>query len=284
MRLLLLVSLSVGTWLAGFNCRLSGQGLDDAPGRFETTVATAAEGSTALPDAGSRPGVDRGRFPAAEYARLLTSTKEQARDRGMRRMLARHADHPEVPGLLIDAVNAALRSNTVSEMTLWMVRTLGQYQQPEVVDALLGWLKAGTEGVDVQEPVFEIIETLGRFNQPQVHSSLVALLTADDPRVVILVTDVLGQQRPESAWEPMRSLAGHQDFRSSYALRFSVLNAISRFEGAKSTDFLISQLPSLQGQLKFLVVDHLTRTTGQPFGANVQQWVHWWVSRSPVTA
>ncbi len=107
--------------------------------------------------------------------------------------------------------------------------TLGQYNQPEVIEALLGWLKDGTAGEQVEEPVFEIIQTLGRLDHPATQQALIALLTAEDPRVVILAIDSLGQQSSEVAWEPIERQVGRRDYQSSYAFRFSVLNAVSQF-------------------------------------------------------
>ena len=194
----------------------------------------------------------------------------------MRRLLNRHAKHPQTPALLIDAVNVARQSGTVTDTTLWMVQTLGQFDQPEVHAALLGWLKDGTAGESIEEPVFEIIQTLGQRNDPQSQQALIELLAHEDLRAAILAIDGLGSQRSPPAWEPIQRLVGRREYQASYAYRFSVLNAVSQYEGRQATDVLVTQLPLLNGQLKFRVVDHLTRTTGQSFGRNAQQWVQWW--------
>ncbi len=273
MRLLVAGSLWLILLTAGFARLSSGQERDGVgPQRPQPTTADAAGKA---PTSRVRTGGQDAKFPAAEYAKLLNNPHDKARDRGMRRLLNRHAGHPQVPKLLIDAVNAALQSGTVTDTTLWMVQTLGQYNQPEVIEALLGWLKDGTAGEQVEEPVFEIIQTLGRLDHPATQQALIALLTAEDPRVVILAIDSLGQQSSEVAWEPIERQVGRRDYQSSYAFRFSVLNAVSQFHDPRATDVLVAQLPTLTGQLKFRIVDHLTRTTGQPFGADAQQWAQW---------
>ena len=159
-------------------------------------------------------------FPAAEYAKLLNDPHDKARDRGMRRLLNRHAKHPQTPALLIDAVNVARQSGTVTDTTLWMVQTLGQYDRPEVNAALLGWLKDGTAGESAEEPVFEIIQTLGQRNDPQSQQALIELLAQEDLRAAILAIDGLGSQRSPPAWEPIQRLVGRREYQSSYAFRF----------------------------------------------------------------
>jgi hypothetical protein len=217
-------------------------------------------------------------FPAAEYARLLNSPTDRGRDRGLKRMLARHADHPEVPRLLVEAVSSAIQSNSVTAATYRMIQTLIQYDQPEVRQAILGWLRATTAVTDVQEIAFQLMELAAEMEDSEVRDALVELLKHDDPRVVIVATDVLGQQHEVNALEPIRDLGQQPDYRAMYAYRFSVLNAMGQFNNRPATEFLISQLPALRGQLKFLVVDHLSRNTGQPFGGNAQQWKEWWAN------
>ena len=218
-------------------------------------------------------------FSAAEYAKLLNSPSDRGRQRGLRRLLAHHADHPDVPRLLINSVDAALQSDTITKSTLEMIGLLGQStDQPETVQALLRWLRNGTEAAKVEDWTFDLMELLASCNSPDVQKALIQLLPHDDLRVAIMATDLLGQQRVPDALDPIQDLVQQPSYRASYAYRFSVLNAICQWKNKEATGLLISQLPRIQGQLKFLVVDHLTRTTGQPFGGNSEHWQQWWNS------
>ncbi len=215
-------------------------------------------------------------FPAEEYARLLNSPTERGRDRGLKRMLAQHANHPEVTRLLIDAVTSAIESNSITNTTYRMIDILSQSEHPEVRNAILGWLQAATEVTDVQEITFRLIDLASRIDQPEFRETLIELLRHDDPRVAIVATDALGRKQVEDAVEPILDLRQQPDYRAMYAYRFSVLHAMGQFNNRQATEFLITQLPALRGQQKFLVVDHLSRNTGQPFGGNTQQWTQWW--------
>ncbi len=218
-------------------------------------------------------------FPESEYAKLLNSPSDRGRQRGLRRLFARDADHPRVPKLLIDAVDVAVQSDTVTKSTFEMIGQLCRYtDQPEIVSALLRWLHHGTEAAKIQDWTFDLMELLTLCDTPGVHEAMIRLLQHDDPRVSIMATDLLGQQHAADALKPIQDLVQRPEYRVSYAYRFSVLNAISQWNNREATGLLISQLPRLQGQLKFLVVDHLTRNTGLPFGGNSEHWQQWWNS------
>ena len=220
-------------------------------------------------------------FPAERYAKALNSSKERIRQGIMERILSRHANHPRVAGLLIDAVNSAIESRNVTVSTGWMIRTLGSFQRADVLEALLAWLDEAAQGESVSEHIFEVILALGGFNQPEVHRALIPLLEAKDYRLVILATDVLGQQRCNEVLESIKNVASRPEYQTHYGLRWSVFHAVCQFHNADAIDFLLLELPSLDGQLKFAVVDYLSRISQQSFGSQAHLWRQWWQVARP---
>ena len=258
-------------------CALSprqAQALVAAPNQSEG----APEGEAAL-SAKTRGKARPPAFPAQEYVKYLNNSHDKARDRGLRRMLGRHPNHPQVVPLLIDAVAKALQDNTASDATYRMIQVLGRYDQPETIAQLLGWLEQSKDAAGLAEFTFQIVETLSRFDRPEVHAALIDLLDAKDIRIAILATDALAALHPDAALEPIMNLVNRPKYEEHYGFRFSVLAAVSAFDTRQAVGFLVANLPTLRGHLKFLVVKHLSRVTRQPFGGDARRWTQWWNSQ-----
>jgi hypothetical protein len=222
-------------------------------------------------------------FPSNEYAKLLNSPKDQARQRGLTRMLGRHPNDPRAVSLLIDAVTTALQDNTVTESTLRMIQVLGQSEREDRIAVSICWLNRAR--MDERVPAdftFQVIETLGAVGSPTTDEILIDLLEEEDVRLVILAVDALARRLPEAAFEAILKLVERPEYQEHYGFRFSVLSALAQSNSPKAIGFLVTQLPSLSGQLKFLVVKHLTRLTGQSFGGRAVRWTQWWSSQPRV--
>jgi hypothetical protein len=57
------------------------------------------------------------------------------------------------------------------------------------------------------------------------------------------------------------------------------MSAVARFNQPASVGFLVAAAGSSDGQLKYEVVKHLVRLTGENFGGKSEEWSRWWESR-----
>ena len=105
---------------------------------------------------------------------------------------------------------------------------------------------------------------------------LFSLLTAPDPRVVLLAIDILATQRPAAALERLIALQKHPAYSTHYGLRHAVVSAVAKFDDPASVEFLIAAVASLDGQLKYVAARQLARLTGQHFGSKSDEWRQWW--------
>lgn len=120
------------------------------------------------------------------------------------------------------------------------------------------------------------IQLLGRAETTAAQERLSRLLTAHDPRVVMLAADLVSPAQRSGDLETFIKLAGHTDYLRHFGFRRSVVDAVARFRQPKAVDFLVATLGNSQGQLKFETARHLTRLTGQNWGGNAAEWKSWW--------
>ncbi len=255
-------------------------------GQIKTDRASSAEGvagdsPSSSPKSRTKAKEKSTPFPAERYARLLNSANEKIRQKGLAQLMRVHPDHPQAADVLIEAVTKALQSNNVTPGTREMIRVLGRFDQPQVVQNLLDWLPESVQSDPPADHAVDIILALGNFNRAEVHRALLPLLASKDYRIVMLATDVLGQQRSPDALQPIKGLAQRPEYLTRYGFRWSVLQAMCQYHTADAIDFLVGQLPSLDGQLKFAVVDYLSRLSQQSFGADTRQWAQWWQVARP---
>jgi hypothetical protein len=71
-------------------------------------------------------------FSSAHFEKTLNSPKDKVRNRAILDINQLYWDHPEVPGLLISAINEAVAAGEVPVSTLSMVQTLAQFHTPSV--------------------------------------------------------------------------------------------------------------------------------------------------------
>lgn len=102
-----------------------------------------------------------------------------------------------------------------------------------------------------------------------------------DPRAVQLSLDGLARLKPDAVFDKLPQLTQHQAYKSSYGFRRAVIETVAAYGAESSIEFLIDQLPSLDGQLEYLTVLHLQRLTGQVFTNSADDWKKWWSSVGP---
>ena len=105
---------------------------------------------------------------------------------------------------------------------------------------------------------------------------LLSLLSAADPRLVLMAIAILADQRPAAALERLTGLKEHPAYNTHYGLRHAVVSAVAKFDEPASVEFLISAIASLDGQLKYVAARQLSRLTGQHFGGKSGEWRQWW--------
>ena len=169
-------------------------------GELQTTPTQTVRADTQVSDSADESNVSEKtrrrwrRFSSARFEKTLNSPKEKVRNRALLDINRLYWDHPEVPGLLINAISEAVAAGEPPGSTLSMVQTLAQFHTPPVKQALLKWLSDDLKRAQPSGFTFEILLALRHFDDDEVHHAVEALLKHDDPRVVMLAADVLNFQ------------------------------------------------------------------------------------------
>jgi von Willebrand factor type A domain len=121
---------------------------------------------------------------------------------------------------------------------------------------------------------------LRRATGPETEAVLLKALEYPDPRVAMLAMDALAVLKPEAAQSKLIEQRAHQWFPQSYAFRRSLVDAVAAYANASAVTFLIDLLPSIDGQLEFLTVQHLMQLSGQNFANDSKKWKEWWLAES----
>jgi hypothetical protein len=150
------------------------------------------------------------------------------------------------------------------------------FQDAAVTDAVLGFIERHGKDRTVAMSVVRAIQITGRVEQPEIAPRLGALMATVEPRVAIIIADVLSSVKQPTAIPPVIALAERPEFAQSYGLRRTVVDATARYTEPVAVDFLVSTVNSADGQLKYETARHLTRITGQSFGGLGDKWQAWW--------
>ncbi|MEX0936677.1 MAG: hypothetical protein WDZ59_02375 [Pirellulales bacterium] len=216
------------------------------------------------------------RFDPENFRARLLHEREPARSKALEDLHGVFADHPDVPELLIEAVQHAIDTGSVGDSTVAMVRLLASVERAQVRAALLRWLELQEVDKPATALSVAILAGLREFEDAASAQAAMRLLEASDFRLVMLSADILGQFPSPETTVALVALAERPEFMQSHGFRASALQAISRQDSSEAVDFLVRSLPRLDGQLKLAVVDHLTRISGQPIGGNALGWAKWW--------
>ncbi len=120
------------------------------------------------------------------------------------------------------------------------------------------------------------VQLLGRSGEPAAESKIVSLLSANDPRTVLLAADVASTAQREAALDPLVKLAGRKEYPQHFGFRRGVVDAVARYPQKPAIDFLVTTVAESKGQLKYEAARHLTRATGKDFGGHEADWKSWW--------
>lgn len=150
------------------------------------------------------------------------------------------------------------------------------FQDAAVTDAVLGFVERHARDRTIAMSIVRAIQISGRVEQPEIATRLSPLLATADPRVAIIIADVLSSAKQPTAIQPVVALSERPEFAKSYGLRRTVVDASARYTEPSAVDFLVSTVNSADGQLKYETARHLTRITGQSFGGWGDKWEAWW--------
>lgn len=156
----------------------------------------------------------------------------------------------------------------------------------ELEDYLLDQLRIelSTKRRTSPEYVERLVRTLGRFHTSHVIRELLALGDRlDKPSRDLFLEAILeGLDEGSAANDPqlvetLRELASAPRFQDELGLKRCVVQAAIGLRQKSAVEFLVGQLPSLDGELRHDSVQHLRRVTQQALGMEPAAWQKWWL-------
>ncbi|MCY2963626.1 MAG: VWA domain-containing protein [Planctomycetota bacterium] len=190
-------------------------------------------------------------IPSRESAELLfqsafTDDAPEVREATVA-LLQKWRDEPQVGSTLLDLLTKFTKKSGMDQHTYTVLKGLG-----------------GTENRELQELILRYMDdALGtpKSNQGLIHS----------------LADNLGTQADAEALQTLKLFSRAKFAGKNFGYRRCVYQGIVHVPGDATVDYLIESLPELRGQVKFDVVTHLIRTTGQNFGGDATKWLGWWI-------
>ena len=149
-------------------------------------------------------------------------------------------------------------------------------KEASVVEVLSQFADRETQAGRFSSSLVRTVQLLGRSEGPAAESKIVSLLSANDPRAVLLAADVCSTAKREAALDPLLKLADRKEYPQYFGFRRGVVDAVARYPQKPAIDFLVTTVSESNGQLKYEAARHLTRTTGQNFGGHAADWKSWW--------
>lgn len=130
-----------------------------------------------------------------------------------------------------------------------------------------------------------LLRTLGRFRTPHMTRALFAWGDRADARTKELVLEAVldGIDEGAAAADPqlvplLQDLIRSPRFEESPGLRRCVIQAATASPSKEALALLIEQIGRVDGDLRFDIVQHLRRATGQPLPADAAAWQKWWLA------
>jgi hypothetical protein len=176
----------------------------------------------------------------------------------------RRLDEPAVLAALVECGDQILAGGALDTRVYLIVETLGTARELDFTRAaLLRWLGSALDQPS-QNPTdpwqmlaHGILVALRSHAHDEVQQRAVALLDSQDRQLKILAIDILGNNRYEPALTTLIGLLDSDEFRQDYALRYSLIEALSRYPQQQAEAALNNQLSQLSGQLRHLLEQHL---------------------------
>ncbi len=126
------------------------------------------------------------------------------------------------------------------------------------------------------ETAVRLVRSLRRFRGAEVGDFAAGLLDSTDYRRVIAALDVLARRRDSHILPHLVKLSERPEFATHYGFRIAVLRAVIAVRTPESIDFLLQQLPNLDGQSSYIVRQYLARISGLIEESTPDDWERWW--------
>lgn len=189
-------------------------------------------------------------YPGEESAKILvlqglTSKFEEVRKASYETLLE-FKDDQAVCDYLFDTINKDLKKGTPREVS----------------SALLGVLLASDLDA-VQQQAEETIENAAK--QPA--GGLLLLVT---------LADGMGQQADQTSLATLLKLAKMPIFEKEFAMRRSVVQALTNIQELEAVDALIEMLGKLKGEVRGDIAGYLSAISGEQHELDADAWLEWW--------
>jgi hypothetical protein len=204
-------------------------------------LAGLAVAACALPVRAQAPQDD---FPRDQLLRTLRTGTEVAKQEAIDYLEGR-ADDSRVADLLLEALDARRLNATVSDSTLRALMLLGTF----------------TKHAKVPEFMTE-------------------LLGSGNWKVVMVAVDTLGAIGDPKAIDPLAALLASPNYERIYGFRKCLLMALMNIKDPRAMRILVEQVPKLDGQLQFDVVQYLSHVSRQRFATKGDLWATWWADNA----
>lgn len=94
--------------------------------------------------------------------------------------------------------------------------------------------------------------------------------------LVVTLADALGAEASPSSLATLVKISRRPIFDEQFAVRRSVVQALTKIEETDAIDALVNLLAKAQGEVRGDIVRHLTAISGEHFGLDAEAWADWW--------
>ncbi|HND50831.1 MAG TPA: VWA domain-containing protein [Pirellulaceae bacterium] len=98
---------------------------------------------------------------------------------------------------------------------------------------------------------------------------------------ILAMVDRAGERRDVESLEALAFLTTTGLYQRSHGVRKCVVDAARKLPDARAIGLLVAQMQLVAGQLRYDIVEHVTKVTGQRFGEQPGEWLRWWERNGP---
>jgi hypothetical protein len=157
------------------------------------------------------------------------------------------------------------------------------HQSPELCDTLLDSLiaiskeeveKTGPKDM-VRPSLAELLTLIGKIENEEGEKLLIEMLKASHFGIVMIATDILGQNKTTNAIKPLTRQIYRPEYQMSYGFRFNLIRALARMDHPDAIEFLSGLRPQLDGQLRFETEKWLSQVVATDFQGDSARFDKW---------
>jgi hypothetical protein len=94
--------------------------------------------------------------------------------------------------------------------------------------------------------------------------------------LLVSLADQLGAAADDTSLTTLAKIAERPIFNQQFAVRRSVVQALTKIEEKEAVDALVKILAKVEGEVRGDIVQHLTAVSGEKFGLDPPAWEKWW--------